>query len=183
GHKVKIALDAAASEFFSDGSYYMDGKSLDAGEMADYYKSLVATYPVASIEDPFHEDDFESYAELLSSSRIQVVGDDLTVTNSERIRKAIERKSCNCLLMKVNQIGTVSEALGAAKLAKKGGWRVMVSHRGGDTEDTFISDLAVGMGCGMIKSGAPCRGERTAKYNRLLRIEERLPKARYGIRI
>ncbi len=183
GKETVIALDAAASEFFYDGSYMIDGKSLDADEMIDFYKSVVAGYHVRSIEDPFHEDDFESYAELLSSSRIQLVGDDLTVTNRERIQKAVEKKSCSCLLLKVNQVGTVSEALGAAKLVAKNKWRVMVSHRGGDTEDTFVSDLAVGMGCGMIKSGAPCRGERTAKYNRLLRIEERLPKARYGIRI
>ena len=125
-----------------------------------------------SIEDPFDEDDYESFAHLREKSKIQIVGDDLTVTNSERIEAAVKDGSCNCLLLKVNQIGTLSEAINAARMAYDAGWNVMVSHRSGDTEDSFIADLAVGLGSGMIKSGAPCRGERTAKYNQLLRIEE-----------
>ena len=137
---------------------------------------LIRKYNLISIEDPFEQEDFASFAELRRRSNIQIVGDDLTVTNVKRVQKAIKNKSCTCLLLKVNQIGTLTEALDAVKLAYNNGWKVMVSHRSGETEDTFIADLAVAIGCGMIKAGAPCRGERIAKYNRLLRIEEVLRK-------
>ena len=131
------------------------------------------------IEDGLAEDDWENWSKMFTklSSHARIVGDDLTVTNPERIQKAINKKSCTCLLLKVNQIGTLTEALDAARLASDNGWKIMVSHRSGETEDTFIADLAVGLGCGMIKAGAPCRGERTAKYNQLLRIEERLKRS------
>ena len=170
--KVHIAIDAAASEFYKNGKYYVDGKKISKEQLTEYYLDLIRRYPVISIEDPFDEDDYESFAHLREKSKIQIVGDDLTVTNSERIEAAVKDGSCNCLLLKVNQIGTLSEAINAARMAYDAGWNVMVSHRSGDTEDSFIADLAVGLGSGMIKSGAPCRGERTAKYNQLLRIEE-----------
>ena len=147
-------------------------------QLLEYYLKLIKKYPIISIEDPFEQEDFASFSLLREKTRIQIVGDDLTVTNPERIQKAINKKSCTCLLLKVNQIGTLTEALDAARLASDNGWKIMVSHRSGETEDTFIADLAVGLGCGMIKAGAPCRGERTAKYNQLLRIEERLKKRR-----
>jgi enolase len=177
GHEknIKIALDPAASEFYKDKKYVIE-KELTGGELVDYYAGLVKKYPIISIEDPFDQDDFESYKEIMVNlgSKIQIVGDDLLVTNVERIRKAIDMNLCNALLLKVNQIGTVTEAIDAAKLAFRNNWKVMVSHRSGETEDSFISDLATGLGCGQIKLGAPCRGERTAKYNQLIRIEEEL---------
>jgi enolase len=173
-NKVKIALDCAASEFYNRNKYFVDGKKLTKEQLLSYYLKLIRKYPIISIEDPFHEDDFLTFAELNKQTDIQIVGDDLTVTNITRIEEALKEKSCNCLLLKVNQIGTLTEALDAVRLAYDNGWKVMVSHRSGETEDTFIADLAVGIGCGQIKSGAPCRGERVAKYNRLLRIEERL---------
>ena len=172
--KVGIAMDCAASEFYSKNKYLVDGKKLDVDLLIKHYLHLIKSFPIISIEDPFDQEDFLSFAELVNKSKIQVVGDDLTVTNIERIEEAIREGSCNCLLLKINQIGTLTEALDATRLAYENNWKVMVSHRSGDTEDTFIADLAVGLGCGMIKSGAPCRGERTAKYNRLLRIEELL---------
>ena len=167
-------MDCAASEFYIKKKYLVDGKKLDSDALIKYYLHLIKSYPIISIEDPFDQEDFMSFAELTQDSKIQIVGDDLTVTNITRIEEAIKDKSCNCLLLKINQIGTLTEALDAARLAYENSWKVMVSHRSGDTEDTFIADLAVGIGCGMIKSGAPCRGERTSKYNRLLRIEELL---------
>jgi enolase len=169
--KVDLAIDCAASECYQNGKYLIDGKRMSKEKLLNYYLTLIKKYPLISIEDPFHEDDFESFAELTKKCKIQVVGDDLTVTNIERISQAIKYKSCNCLLLKVNQIGSLSEALQAVEMAYKAGWKVMVSHRSGETEDPFIADLVVGIGSGMIKSGAPCRGERTAKYNQLLRIE------------
>jgi enolase len=172
--KVKIAIDAAASEFYSKGKYKVDKKLMSKSKLLNYYLQLINKFPIISLEDPFHEDDFESFAELTKKTKIQIVADDLTVTHPFRIHKAVENKSANCLLLKVNQIGTLSEALEAADLAMKHKWQVMVSHRSGETEDTFIADLAVALGCGMIKAGAPARGERTAKYNRLLRIEKEL---------
>lgn len=177
--RIKIAMDAAASEFFEDGNYLIDGKSLSAEELQKYYENLVLEYPIISIEDPFHEDDFEAFSKLTSSigKDVQIVGDDLLVTNVERIKQAKDVEACNALLLKVNQIGTVSEAIDAAKLAKSYGWNVMVSHRSGETTDTFIADLCVGLATGQIKSGAPCRGERLAKYNRLLQIEEELSRS------
>ena len=170
--KVDLALDCAASTFFRQGKYDLDGRKLSAAQLLQYYQHLIEKYKLISIEDPFQEEDFASFARLRRESKVQVVGDDLTVTNPERIQQAIDAKSCNCLLLKVNQIGTLTEALTAAKLAFDNGWKVMVSHRSGETEDTFIADLAVALGCGQIKAGAPCRGERVAKYNRLLLIEE-----------
>ena len=169
--KIDLAIDAAASEFYQNGYYHLH-KKMSKEKLLEYYLELIKKYKIISIEDPFQQEDFQSFAELLEKSKIQIVGDDLTVTNLERIEGAVKEKSCNCLLLKVNQIGTLTEALQAVKFAYDCGWNVMVSHRSGETEDTFIADLAVGIGCGMIKAGAPCRGERTAKYNRLLRIEE-----------
>ena len=174
---VKIAIDAAASEFYTGTQYQIEPeKVLNSNKLIEYYKDLIKKYPIISLEDPFDQDDFESYRELKKKIKIQIVGDDLLVTNKDRIEHAIKQKLCNCLLLKVNQIGTLSEALEAFKLASKAGWKTMVSHRSGETEDTFISDLSVALGCGQIKLGAPCRGERTSKFNRLLRIEEELGK-------
>jgi enolase len=153
-------------------------------EFVGYYERLVKRYKISSLEDPFHEDDFEAFALLTKrlGKKVQIVGDDLTVSNIERIKIAVQKKLCNTLLLKVNQIGTITEALDAVYLAKKAGWNVMVSHRSGETEDPFIADLAVGIGCGQIKLGAPARGERTAKYNQLLRIQSVYPKMKYGKR-
>lgn len=176
GGKVGLALDCAASGFYHEGKYHIDGKKMSSMQLLDHYSQLIKKYNLCSIEDPFEEEDFTSFSLLKEKSGIQIVGDDLTVTNIERIEAAIREKSCNCLLLKVNQIGTLTEAMDAAELAWKNKWEVMVSHRSGETEDTFIADLAVGLGCGMIKAGAPCRGERIAKYNRLLKIEEEFNK-------
>jgi enolase len=174
--KVDLAMDCAASDFYikkrGKKGYYQLHKKFSQEKLLDYYLELIRKHKIYSIEDPFNEEDFESFAKLRQKSGIQVVGDDLTVTNVELIEGAIREGSCNCLLLKVNQIGTLTEALEAAKMAFSAGWKVMVSHRSGEISDSFIADLAVGLGCGMIKSGAPCRGERTAKYNRLLRIAE-----------
>lgn len=169
--KVRFAIDAAASEFYS-GRYYDVGRIYSREGLIDYYLDLIKSHRIISLEDPLEQEDFEGFAELRKKARIQIVGDDLLCTNSERIKTAIAKKSCNCLLLKLNQIGTLTEAIAAAKLAYKNKWRVMVSHRSGETEDSFIADLAVGLGCGQIKAGAPARGERTAKYNRLIRIEQ-----------
>ncbi|XP_028714285.1 alpha-enolase isoform X4 [Peromyscus leucopus] len=179
--QVVIGMDVAASEFFRSGKYDLDFKSPDDAsryitpdQLADLYKSFIRDYPVVSIEDPFDQDDWEAWKKFTASAGIQVVGDDLTVTNPKRIAKAVSEKSCNCLLLKVNQIGSVTESLQACKLAQSNGWGVMVSHRSGETEDTFIADLVVGLCTGQIKTGAPCRSERLAKYNQILRIEEEL---------
>jgi enolase len=180
--KVSIGMDVAASEFFKDGKYDLDFKNpnsdqskwITGDQLADLYRSFVNEYPVVSIEDAFDQDDWDNWSKLNASTSIQLVGDDLTVTNPKRIRTAIEKKSCNCLLLKVNQIGSVTESIEAAKLSRKNGWGVMVSHRSGETEDTFIADLVVGLATGQIKTGAPCRSERLAKYNQILRIEEEL---------
>ncbi|XP_075695805.1 alpha-enolase [Rhinoderma darwinii] len=186
--KIVIGMDVAASEFYRDGKYDLDFKSPDdpsryisPDKLADLYKSFVKDYPVVSIEDPFDQDDWAAWSKFTGSVGIQVVGDDLTVTNPKRIEKAVSDKACNCLLLKVNQIGSVTESLQACKLAQTNGWGVMVSHRSGETEDTFIADLVVGLCTGQIKTGAPCRSERLAKYNQLLRIEEELgSKARFA---
>ncbi len=181
--KVFLGMDAAASEFFKDGSYNLDGKMVSPAELSSKYAALAEKYGIISIEDPFEEESFEDFEGLTSAvgSKVQIVGDDLLVTNPERIEMAAEAKSCNALLLKLNQIGTVTEAIAAFNSSKQKGWGVMVSHRSGETEDAFIADLAVGLGAGQIKSGAPCRGERTAKYNQLLRIEEALgQKASYA---
>lgn len=184
--KVKIGMDVAASEFWkgdeklydldfktenNDGSQKMSGEKL-----AELYETFVNNYPMISIEDPFDQDDFLSYTTTTAKlgDRCQIVGDDLLVTNPTRVQKAIEENACNALLLKVNQIGSVTEAIDAVTMAQKAGWGVMTSHRSGETEDSFIADLAVGLKTGQIKTGAPCRSERLAKYNQLLRIEEEL---------
>nr|CAD2132473.1 unnamed protein product [Meloidogyne enterolobii] len=186
GHadKVVIGMDVAASEFYkSDAKKYdLDFKNpnsdqtkwLTGDQLADVYKSFITKYNVKSIEDAFDQDDWDNWSKLLSQTDIQLVGDDLTVTNPKRIKQAVEKKACNCLLLKVNQIGTVTESIEAATLARSNGWGVMVSHRSGETEDTFIADLVVGLATGQIKTGAPCRSERLAKYNRIMVIEDGL---------
>lgn len=176
GKDVFLAMDAASSEFFVDGKYEVDGFSLTAGELADHYVGLSKEFPIISIEDPFFEDDFDSTAELTRKigKDVQIVGDDIFVTNTERLRRGISVGAANALLLKVNQIGTVTESGQAAETSFANGYHVVVSHRSGETEDTTIADLSVGWGSGQIKTGAPARGERTAKYNRLLRIEEEL---------
>ena len=186
--KIKIGMDVAASEFFKDGKYDLDFKNKDSkpedwitsDALCEVYKGFVKDAPVVSIEDPFDQDDWEGWTKLTAETDIQIVGDDLTVTNPKRIQTAVEKKSCNALLLKVNQIGSVSESIAAHNLAKANGWGTMVSHRSGETEDCFIADLVVGLCTGQIKTGAPCRSERLAKYNQLLRIEEELgAKAKY----
>ncbi|KAL9433346.1 hypothetical protein AB3S75_028222 [Citrus x aurantiifolia] len=187
--KINIGMDVAASEFFTnDGKYDLNFKKqpndgahvLSAQSLGDLYKEFVRDFPIASIEDPFDQDDWSSWASLQSSVDIQLVGDDLLVTNPKRIAEAIQKKSCNGLLLKVNQIGTLTESIQAALDSKSAGWGVMVSHRSGETEDNFIADLSVGLASGQIKTGAPCRSERLAKYNQLLRIEEELGNVRYA---
>ncbi len=183
--QVKIAMDAASSEFFDGRVYHLDGKRLGDRHLLDYWEQLTKDYPLVSLEDPFHQEDFLGFAHLTQhvGKRTQIVGDDLLVTNLQRLRLGLHYNSCTALLLKPNQIGTVSESLGAAELAQMYDWNVMVSHRSGETTDDFIADLAVGLGTGQIKAGAPCRGERVAKYNRLLAIEEELgKKAKYGWR-
>ncbi len=178
GKEVSLALDCAASEFCDQGVYSIDKRRVGPQDLMDYYSALVRDYPLVSIEDPVDEEAFDLMAlmTLRMGRKVQIIGDDMFVTNVERIRKAISKKAGNCTLLKVNQIGTVSESMDAAKLSFEAGYRVVVSHRSGETEDTSIADLAVALGCGQIKTGAPARAERTAKYNRLLRIEEMLGK-------
>jgi enolase len=183
GKDIFVAMDAAASEFYENGAYHIDGKRLSPGELIDFYSKLVAQYPLLSLEDPVEEDAFDTMAEMTTKmgSRIQLVGDDLFVTNVQRLQEGIKRGAGNALLLKVNQIGTITESVQAADLAKRSNYAVMVSHRSGESEDTSIADLAVALGCGQIKTGAPARAERTAKYNRLLRIEEALgSRAKYA---
>lgn len=189
--KVRLGMDVAASEFYTgkeDGRYNLDFKNpnaeekdkLDHDKLVDLYTSFITnckeTSPIVSIEDPFDQEDWESWVKFTAKvgKDVQIVGDDLTVTNPTRVKKAIELKACNALLLKVNQIGSVSESIEAVTSAKKAGWAIMASHRSGETEDSFIADLAVGLSTGQIKTGAPCRSERLAKYNQLLRIEEEL---------
>lgn len=174
--KVFIALDPAASEFFYKGTYVLGDAEKSPGQMVDFYENLVKSFKIFSIEDGLAEEDWDGWVELTAKlgNKIQIVGDDLLVTNVERIRKALEIKACNALLLKVNQIGTLSEAIDAAKLAFEHGWEVVVSHRSGETCDPFIASLVVGIGAKQCKFGAPARAERTAKYNNLLRIEELL---------
>jgi len=188
GSKVKLGMDVAAAEFLKtvDGKPHYDlnfkeenndgSKVLTGGELGDLYKDFAEKFPLVSVEDPFDQDDWSNYSQLTGDigEDVQIVGDDLLVTNPTRIKKAIEEKTCNALLLKVNQIGSVSESIEANLLSKKAGWGVMMSHRSGETEDSFIADLAVGLCTGQIKTGAPCRSERTAKLNQLLRIEEEL---------
>jgi enolase len=196
--KVRLGMDVAASEFYTgrdDARYNLDFKNphaaesdkISADKLIELYESFIAktkdTSPIVSIEDPFDQDDWDSWVKFTSKvgADVQIVGDDLTVTNPTRVKKAIELKACNALLLKVNQIGSVTESIEAVTMAKKAGWAIMTSHRSGETEDSFIADLAVGLSAGQIKTGAPCRSERLAKYNQLLRIEEELgDKARYA---
>jgi enolase len=193
GHKdkVNIGMDVAASEFYEKGTYDLNFKTpnndgsqkLSGDKLADVYKSFASKYPVLSIEDPFDQDDWDHYQKLTSDigKKVQIVGDDLLVTNPTRVKKAIDQKTCNALLLKVNQIGSLTESIEACQMSRKAGWGVMVSHRSGETEDSFIADLVVGLATGQIKTGAPCRSERLAKYNQLLRIEEELgTKATYA---
>jgi enolase len=176
GSQIALAMDVAATEFFSDGKYEFEGKSLTSEQMITYYSDLVSNYPLVSIEDPLDEDDWSGWAKLTTElgEKIQIVGDDLFVTNPERIAKGIENKTANALLVKVNQIGTLTETIDAVNMAHENNYKSMMSHRSGETEDTTISDLAVALNCGQIKTGAPARSERVAKYNQLLRIEEEL---------
>jgi enolase len=179
GVDIALALDVAASEFYKDGSYQFEGKATSADDMVTYYKSLVASYPIVSIEDPLAEDDWAAWEAMTGEldETVQIVGDDLFVTNPERLGRGIEAGAANALLVKVNQIGTLTETLDAVDLAHRHGYRCMMSHRSGETEDTTIADLAVAVNCGQIKTGAPARSERVAKYNQLLRIEDELDDA------
>lgn len=173
--KITIAMDAAASEFYNmESKTYSIPEIITSENLIDYYKSLIKSFPIISLEDPFDQDDYGPWAELTKKTKVQIVGDDLLVTDTRRVMMAEQKQLCNGLLLKVNQIGTLSEAISAARLAASYDWGVMVSHRSGETSDAFIADLAVALGCGQIKLGAPCRGERVAKINQLLRIEESL---------
>ncbi len=185
GEDVGLALDPAASEFYEDGKYVLarEGARLTSAEMVDFYANWVDKYPIVSIEDGLFEDDWEGWALMVQrlGDRIQIVGDDLFVTNPTRIQRGIDDGAANSVLVKVNQIGTLTEALHAVSMTKGAGWTAVISHRSGETEDTTIADLAVATGAGQIKTGAPARSERVAKYNRLLRIEDELgSQARYA---
>ncbi|OFT48987.1 phosphopyruvate hydratase [Corynebacterium sp. HMSC06G04] len=176
GKDIALALDVASSEFFKDGKYHFEGGEHTAEEMAKVYEELISEYPIVSIEDPLQEDDWEGYTKLTETigDKVQIVGDDFFVTNPVRLAEGIEKKAANALLVKVNQIGTLTETFDAVELAHRNGYRTMMSHRSGETEDTTIADLAVALNCGQIKTGAPARSERVAKYNQLLRIEQEL---------
>jgi enolase len=181
--QIKFALDPASSEFFENGVYTVGDKKMSPGEIVDFYADLVSTYPIISIEDGMAEDDWSGWVEMTKKlgGKIQIVGDDLLVTNTERIAKAIKMKAVNSVLIKLNQIGTVTETLDAVKMTYAAGWTTVVSHRSGETEDPFIADLVVGINGGQSKFGAPARSDRNCKYNQLLRIEENLgQKAKYG---
>ncbi|HEX5741472.1 MAG TPA: phosphopyruvate hydratase [Pilimelia sp.] len=183
GDDVALALDVAATEFYRDGAYHFEGAAQSADEMSAYYAKLVESYPIVSIEDPLAEDDWAGWAAITAAlgEKTQLVGDDLFVTNPERIARGIAERSANAVLVKVNQIGSLTETFDAVELAQRNGLRAMMSHRSGETEDTTIADLAVATGCGQIKTGAPARSDRVAKYNQLLRIEEELgDAARYA---
>ena len=179
GSDIALALDVAATEFCKDGSYSFEGAQKSAAEMSAYYADLVASFPLVSIEDPLDEDDWEGWVEITKAlgDKVQLVGDDLFVTNPTRLARGIKEGAANALLVKVNQIGSLTETLDAVHLAHRSGYRCMMSHRSGETEDTTIADLAVATDCGQIKTGAPARSERVAKYNQLLRIEEELDDA------
>ena len=185
GAEIALAMDVAATEFYENGKYSFEGKQLSAAEMIAYYSSLVSSYPLVSIEDPLNEDDWDGWVAITNElgAKVQLVGDDLFVTNPERLSKGIDLGTANALLVKVNQIGSLTETLDAVEMAHRAGYRSMMSHRSGETEDVTIADLAVATNCGQIKTGAPARSERVAKYNQLLRIEEELGDgARYASR-
>lgn len=176
GKDVGLALDVASSEFYKDGKYHFEGGEHTAEEMAHVYEELLTEFPIVSIEDPLQEDDWEGYTKLTAAigDKVQIVGDDFFVTNPARLAEGIEKKAANALLVKVNQIGTLTETFDAVEMAHRAGYHTMMSHRSGETADTFIADLAVALNCGQIKTGAPARSERVAKYNQLLRIEQEL---------
>jgi enolase len=178
GDQIQIALDPAASEIYADGKYNLaiEGKSLTGEEMVAFWADWVSRYPIISLEDGLSEDDWANWSNLVATigDKVQIVGDDLLVTNVERVERAIKEKAANSLLCKVNQIGSLTEAMAASQLSQRHGWTVVTSHRSGETEDTFISDLCVAMNAGQIKTGAPARTDRVAKFNQLLRIEEEL---------
>ena len=174
GSDVVLGMDAAASEFYHNGSYMIDGKSVNAGELLDFYIDLEKTFPLETVEDPFDENAFDDFAEYTKRTKIQVVTDDLTVSNPEIVSRAIKEGAGNALLLKVNQIGSVTEAIEAAMVANKAEWPVVVSHRSGETSDTFIADLAVALSTGQLKTGGPARSDRVAKYNRLIEIHHLL---------
>ena len=183
GKDIALALDVASSEFFKDGKYHFEGGELTAEEMSKVYGDLVDEYPIVSIEDPLQEDDWDGYVALTAAigDKVQLVGDDFFVTNPVRLKEGISKKAANSILVKVNQIGTLTETFDAVDMAHRAGYTSMMSHRSGETEDTTIADLAVALNCGQIKTGAPARSDRVAKYNQLLRIEEALgSKARYA---
>ncbi len=175
-NNLKISLDAAATSFFSDNIYKLERIAFTRKGLLGFYTDICRNFPVISIEDPFHQEDWEGFSKITKKlgKKVDIIGDDLLVTNTERIKEAEEKKACTGVILKPNQIGTITETIEAFKLAKSFDWKVMVSHRSGDTVDDFISDLAVGLGADLIKSGAPSRGERVAKYNRLLEIEKQL---------
>jgi enolase len=181
GTDIAMALDVAATEFYKDGKYHFEGKAHSAEEMITYYEGLVAAFPLVSIEDPLDENDWDGWAAMTKrlGDKVQLVGDDLFVTNPARLQTGIEKGTANSILVKVNQIGTLTETLDAVTLAQRNGMTAIISHRSGETEDTFIADLAVATNAGQIKTGAPARSERVAKYNQLLRIEEELADAAY----
>jgi len=176
GEEVEIAIDAAASEFYKEGGYEIDGKILSSEDLVDYYERLVNEFPICSIEDSHSEDDFAGFQMMQKrlGDKVQLVGDDLLVTNKKRLQQGIDQELCNSILIKVNQIGTLSETFATMHLAKENGFTCVISHRSGETEDPFIADLAVGTNAGQIKTGSLCRSERMAKYNQLLRISEQL---------
>ena len=181
GEQIRIALDPATSEIYKDGKYHLEieGRTLTGEEMVEFWADWVSRYPIISLEDGLAENDWENWSKLVAAigDRVQIVGDDLLVTNVQRVERAIKEKAANSLLCKVNQIGTLTEAMAASQLSQRHGWTVVTSHRSGETEDAFIADLAVAMNSGQIKTGAPARSDRIAKYNQLLRIEEQLGKA------
>jgi enolase len=179
GSEVALAMDVAASEFFKDGKYHVEGKVKTTDEMIEFYSKMVSDFPIVSIEDPLAEDDWDAWIKFTAAlgERIQIVGDDHFVTNTQRIERGIELKSANALLVKVNQIGSLTETAESVEMSHRAGFKTMMSHRSGETEDTTIADLAVAFNCGQIKSGAPARSDRVAKYNQLLRIEEDLDDA------
>ncbi|AQP47969.1 phosphopyruvate hydratase [Tessaracoccus aquimaris] len=179
GEEIALAMDVAASEFFEDGQYNFEGEKKTSEQMVDYYEELVKFYPLVSIEDPLNEEDWDGWKLMTErlGDKVQIVGDDLFVTNVTRLQKGIDTDTANALLVKVNQIGSLTETIDAVDLAHRNGFRTMMSHRSGETEDTTIADLAVALGCGQIKSGAPARTDRVAKYNQLLRIEDDLDEA------
>ncbi|MBC7081147.1 MAG: phosphopyruvate hydratase [Thermoplasmatales archaeon] len=180
-NEVMLAIDSAASSFYKGNSYHIEGEK-DVDELIDFYEELVEDYPIISFEDPFAEDDWDGFVKITKKlgKKIQIVGDDIFVTNAKRLKEGIKKKACNALLLKPNQCGTLTETLRVAKICKENNYSIMVSHRSGDTCDSFIADLAVAIDCGQIKAGAPCRAERTEKYNQLMRIEEGIEKPIYA---